>query len=182
MKALILIDIQKGFDHPNWGARNNLNFEGNIENILRMWRLNKHPLIHIQHISIEKDSPLRPGQDGVSFKICATPLKKEPVFQKSVHSAFIGTDLDKYLENNNIKDIVLVGLTSDHCVSTTARMGYDLGYNVTIFEDAVATFNRKAVDGRNIVADTVQEVSLASLNKEFAKVMNSRAYFTAMRL
>lgn len=170
MKALILIDIQEGFNDPFWGPRNNPHFEKNVERILSQWRHAKAPVIHVQHLSKEDHSPLRPDSFGVHFMKCAQPQTDEPIFQKSVHSAFIGTSLFDFLKTHQLQELVLIGLTSDHCVSTTARMAFDLGFDVTIFSNAVATFNRQDIDGTVIPAETIQKVSLASLNKEFAKV------------
>lgn len=79
-------------------------------------------LIHVQHMSVEGQSPLRPNQPGNDFKPEALPLAGEKVFGKTVNSAFIGTGLKNYLHANGIDDLVICGLTTDHCVSTSTRM------------------------------------------------------------
>jgi nicotinamidase-related amidase len=104
----------------------------------------------------------------------AVPLGGEAVFQKSVHSAFIGTELEVELRKQGIVHLILAGLTSDHCVSTSARMGADLGFEVSIPYDAVATFDRINRDGIPCEADLVQEIALASLHREFAKISSTR--------
>jgi len=120
--SLIIIDVQQGFDDSKWGQRNNPDAEGNISHLISFWRNEKRPIIHIRHCSVESDSPLRPNQPGVEFKREAMPIKGEQIFEKSVDSAFIGTNLESYLRENGIEEIVIAGLTTDHCVSTTTRM------------------------------------------------------------
>jgi nicotinamidase-related amidase len=168
--ALLLIDMQQGFDEPRWGTRNNLNAEQRIASLLAAWRQAKWPVIHVQHMSQESDSPLRPDVPGNAFKPETAPRDGEPVFQKAVNSAFIGTTLEAHLRREAIHSLVIVGLTTDHCVSTTARMAGNLGFKVVIVEDATATFDRTGPDGVRYSADQMHRTALASLNGEFATV------------
>ena len=171
--TLIVIDVQKGFDDPRWGRRNNPQAESNIERILDAWRRARMPVIHIQHCSREPNSPLRPGVPGNEIKKTASPLPAEPVLKKNVNSAFIGTDLESRLRSNQVKTVVLVGMTTDHCVSTTARMAGNLGFNTYVVSDGTATFDRTGPDGRNHKAEEIHAVNLASLHKEFATVIDT---------
>ncbi|MEI8028000.1 MAG: cysteine hydrolase family protein [Pseudomonadota bacterium] len=171
--ALVLIDIQKGFNDPFWGSRNNPGLEYNVERLLDQWRATKRPIFHVQHLSEELNSPLRPDRPGVEFMEFARPKGQEPVFRKSVHSAFIKTSLEAELRCQKIAHLVLVGFTSDHCVSTTTRMGFDLGFKITIAFDGVATFDRVGHDGARFSANEVQAISLASLHMEFANILST---------
>lgn len=171
--ALILIDVQQGFDSSYWGQRNNQGAESNMRKLLLQWRQRKMPVIHVKHNSTELESPLRPGQDGNSFKPEIEPLAGERIEEKNVNSAFIGTGLEKYLRSHDIQTLVLVGLTTDHCVSTTTRMAANLGFETLVVADATATFNRTALDGTNLDANEVHKYALASLNGEFATVVNT---------
>lgn len=168
--ALLIIDVQQGFDDPKWGPRNNPDAEANIARLIGLWRSEKRPVIHIQHCSTEPLSPLRPELPGCQFKPEATPIEGEPVFKKSVHSAFIGTGLESYLRDRGIEHLVIVGLTTDHCVSTTTRMAGNLGFNVWLVSDAVATFDRTGPDGKKYLADDIHAVHIASLNGDFCDV------------
>lgn len=171
--ALITIDVQKGFQDPYWGRRNNPHFERNIQKLLSSWRARGLPLIHVQHLSIEENSPLRPDRPGVDFMDCGLPKEGERIITKSVNSAFIGTELERVLRKEELNLLILAGLTSDHCVSTTARMARNLGFEVVISFDATATFDRLAYDGSLFAAETVHQVSLASLHGEFATVQTT---------
>lgn len=172
--ALVLIDVQQGFDDPHMGAnRNNPQAERNIARLLETWRTAGQPVVHVQHMSRFPESPLRPQQPGNEFKPEARPEKGEPVFQKQVNSGFIGTGLEQWLRENGINAVVLAGLTTDHCVSTTARMAANLGFTTYVVADATATFQRKGFDGRCYSADEVHSLALASLHEEFATVLNT---------
>lgn len=174
--ALILIDIQQGFDAPVWGARNNPDAEERAAGLLAHWRKNNWPIYHIQHISTEAGSPLVGA--GAAIQKCVEPRGDEVVLQKSVNSAFIGTDLEKRLHEAEIKDVVICGLTTPHCVSTTARMAANLGFNVRLVADATASFTSSANMGWSkgaaaLDAQTIHDVALAHLHGEFATVINS---------
>lgn len=171
--ALILVDVQQGFDAPSWGTRNNPHAEERIAALLDAWRRSGRPVWHVQHVSREPDSPLRPCQDGVRFKAFAEPHPGEPVVQKHVNSAFIGTDLEGQLRAAGVSSLVMTGLTTDHCVSTSTRMAGNLGFRVLLPEDATATFDRTGPDGRHYRAQEIHEVHLASLNGEFATVTST---------
>lgn len=170
--ALVLIDVQEGFNDPFWGKRNNPQAEQKITRLLDLFRKASLPVIHVQHLSTNENSPLRPGQPGVELMAPMAPLGTERIFQKRVNSAFIGTDLDKHLRSENIGILVMVGFTSDHCVSTSARMAANLGFSVVVVSDATVTFDRQGVHA-TYPADLVHDISLASLNGEFATVMTS---------
>jgi nicotinamidase-related amidase len=172
--ALLLIDVQQGMDDPKWGARNNPDAEKRIAELLAAWRAAGQPVIHVQHLSTEPQSPLRPELPGHAFKAEAQPLPDEPVFRKNVNSAFIGTDLEAHLHTHGIRALVMAGITTDHCVSTTARMAANLGFNVTVVADATATFDRTGPDGRHHSADLMHSAALASLHGEFATVRSAR--------
>jgi len=171
--ALLLIDVQQGFDAPGWGERNNPDAERNIARLLEAWRNAGWPVLHVQHISVEPGSVLGPGQPGSELKPEAMPAPDEPLFQKNVNSAFIGTDLEAQLRERGIEALVLVGLTTNHCVSTTARMSGNLGFDTYVVDDATATFDRVGHDGRQYDAAEVHAISLASLHGEFATVLGT---------
>lgn len=171
--ALILIDVQKGFDDPMWGKRNNLNAENNMARLLYEWRKHKMPVCHIYHESKTLNLPLTKGSVGTEIKDIVKPIDNEPSFNKQVNSALIDTGLENYLRSNNIKDLVIVGLTTDHCVSTTARMAENLGFSVIVSSDGTATFDRKDNKGKIFKASIVHELALVHLNGEFATIMET---------
>src|SRR5450432_1079633 len=175
LPALILIDIQKGFEDVEYwgGGRNNPDAELRASELLRLWRDNGFPIFHVQHCSTIPTSPLHETHAGNQFNDLVAPTEREPVIKKSVNSAFIGTDLQLLLDNAKITTLVIAGLTTDHCISTTTRMAGNLGYQTFLVADATATFNKKGMDGQNFQAELIHQTALASLDKEFATVITT---------
>ena len=172
--ALLVIDVQQGFDDPIWGPRNNPALETHVAELLDAWRAARRPVLHARHMSTLPDSPLRPGQRGNAFKTEAEPRPGEPVIEKRVNSCFIGTMLDQDLVRSGIGSLVLAGLTTNHCVSTTARMAGNLGYAVSVVSDATATFDRTGPDDVHYPAELVHAMALSDLHGEFADVVDTR--------
>jgi nicotinamidase-related amidase len=140
---------------------------------LELWRKNQLPIFHIQHCSSTPTSLLNESNEGNQFKDIVKPVTGETIIKKNVNSAFIGTNLKELLDNEKITKLVIVGLTTDHCVSTTARMAGNFGFDTFLVSDATATFNKKGIDGQNFSAELIHETALASLNGEFATVVTT---------
>ncbi|KAL3470811.1 Isochorismatase-like protein [Aspergillus californicus] len=217
--ALLLIDIQNGFDtDPNtpchWGSsRSNPLVKQNLNALITAFRdaVSKSKssssnneihleIIHIFHSSIIPESALHPTADNgnaVKPLPLATPASdgSETIFWKHVNSAFIGTNLERHLRERGIRQLIVAGLTTDHCVSTSVRMAANLGVvdrypsgsspviesdgsqksvvdvekgRIVLVGDATATWAKGGFE-----AETVHAVSLASLNGEFCDVLGT---------
>lgn len=171
--ALVLIDIQKGFDDPVWGRRNNPDAETNMAALLDAWRSTGRPIVHIQHLSQDAHSPLRASSPGSEFKDIVRPQDGEPVIQKRVNSAFIDTALEERLRREGITMLIITGLTTNHCVETTTRMAANLGFHTYLVSDATATFDRRGPDGVLHTAEDIQAMTLANLHEEFATIVTT---------
>lgn len=173
--ALLLIDIQQGFDDiRHWGGqRNNPNAEKNASKILTLARKGGLLIFHVQHCSTLLTSPLHQSNKGNAFKEEVRPLSHEIIVRKNTNSAFIGTDLKEQLDSHGIKKLVIVGLTTDHCVSTTTRMAGNFGYQTYLVEDATATFNKTGFKGQTFTAELIHETAIASLKDEFATIIST---------
>lgn len=180
--ALILIDIQQGFSSPVWGARNNVGAEDNAARLLDAWRKASAPICHVRHISVEPGSPLVGA--GAEFMAQVTPLPGEPIFEKHVNSAFIGTELEHHLAHSSIADVVVCGLTTPHCVSTTTRMAANLGFAVRLAHDACAAFAGNADTGwaqdmAPLTPQVIHDTAICHLHGEFARAMTTDAILLA---
>jgi nicotinamidase-related amidase len=171
--ALIIVDVQQAFLDPRWGERNNRDAELKIARLLAAWRDSERPIRHIVHDSVEPNSLLRPDSPGNAIQAVAAPKSAEPVYRKHVNSGFIGTNLENDLREAGINTLVIVGLTTNHCVSTTARMAGNLGFTTYVVSDATASFARPALDGTVRTAEAVHAAALSDLHEEFATVVDT---------
>lgn len=180
--ALLLVDLQIGFDEPRWGRRNNPYAEDHASALLYAWRGAGRPVVHVRHMSTDPRSPLRPGQPGNAFKRETAPLSGELVIEKRVNSAFIGTSLEADLRQAGCGGLVIVGLTTNHCVSTTARMAGNLGFATWVVSDATAAFDRVGPDGVMHAAERIHQMALSDLHGEFATVVDTASVIVTLPL
>lgn len=171
--ALIIVDVQKAFDDKKWGERNNLNAEENISKILQLWREKGWSVIHIQHTSDNPSSLFYPENEGFAIKKIVEPIDEEVIITKKVNSSFIGTNLEEILKGNGIETVVITGLTTPHCVSTTTRMSGNLGFATYLISDATAAFGMKDQNEIYYDAATIHNISLATLHDEFATILTT---------
>ncbi len=172
--ALIVIDMQKGFADPRWGARNNLDCEANVQRLLGAWADSKRPVVLVRHDSIE-DSPLNPADPGNALLDFVAAAPHQLFVTKQVNSAFFGDpDLAGWLDDRRIQQIVLCGIQTNMCVDTTARMGGNLGYNVLLPIDATHTFDLEGPGGVRLSADELARATAVTLHGgDFAEVLST---------
>lgn len=171
--VLLPIDLQQAFDFPPWPRRWNTALDTNGLQLLEGWRRTGRPIIHVRHDSAEPGSTLRIGLPGHEYRPGFEPQKGEPVVAKSVNAAFIGTDLDLRMRRLGIGTVVTFGISTDMCVSTTVRVGANLGYKMVLVADSCDCFDLPGVGGAALRAETVHAAHVATLAFEFAEVMNT---------
>ncbi len=169
--ALIPVDMQQAFDRAPWPRRWNDNVDANGLAILAAWRNAGRPIFHVRHDSVEIGSTLSPGEAGNAFRPGFEPRPGEPLVTKSVNAAFIGTDLDLRLRRAGIDTIAVFGISTDMCVSTTVRVGSNMGHKVILVEDACDCFELADKDGTSIAAIDIHRAHVATLRAEFAEVL-----------
>jgi nicotinamidase-related amidase len=169
-KALLVIDMQLGFDDRSWGPRNNPRAELHALRLLDHWRTNGGQIIQVRHDSLDPSSPLCPGGEGNAFKSGFEPRYGDWLISKQVHNAFIGTELQPRLCEAGIVEVTLFGFTTDQCVSTTARMANNLGFKTTVAEDACVCFEQTSIDGDTVGAEAMHLAHITTLHSEFAHV------------
>ncbi|CAL9482145.1 cysteine hydrolase family protein [Streptomyces sp. enrichment culture] len=181
--ALVVVDVQKGFeDLAFWGSRNHPGADDNIASLIDVWQASGRPVVFVRHDSVKPESPLWPGQEGNAFKEYVQARRgkggagAELLVTKSVNSAFYGSpDLDAWLRGAGISQVVVVGIQTNLCVETTARMGGNLGYDVVVPFDATYTFDLEGPFGWRLSADEVARASAVSLHGDgFARVVTTK--------
>ena len=178
--ALLPIDMQCGFDMKPWPQRWNKACDQNGLALLDAWRAKNRPLIHVRHDSVEEGSTLRPNHPGTAHRPGFVPLPGEALVTKSVNAAFIGTDLDLRLRRLGADTLVVFGISTDMCVSTTIRVGANMGFKMVLVEDACDCCALPDGKGGTIAAIDIHRAHVATLGVEFARVMTTGELLAAL--
>jgi len=173
--ALVVIDVQKGFDNLEKAGmrRNNPDAVTQISRLLAVFRSKGARVIHIRHAGLAPTSAFRQDGSGYPVQDSARETPGESVIIKFVNSAFIGTDLEELLRRSNIHTLIIVGATTNHCVETTTRMAGNLGFDARLVQDATWTFDRIGPDGANHTAEDIHAMTLVNLSEEFAEIVTT---------
>lgn len=171
--ALIIIDMQRGMADPKSGRRNNPGAEENIRQLLLAWRAAGRPIVHVRHMSRSPTSVFWPGQPGNEFQENLRPLASEHVVEKNVTDAFVNTGLERWLHVRGIKELVIVGVSTNMSVEATARSAGNLGFTTTVVADACFSFDRLDLHGKPQTAEEVHVHALSNLQGEYATVVDT---------
>ncbi|UOE45793.1 cysteine hydrolase family protein [Agromyces larvae] len=175
--ALIVIDVQQGFDDPVWGARDNPDAEANIGRLVDAWAAAGRPIVLVRHDSIEAGSPLTAGTPDNALKDVVADAPHDLFVTKHVNSAFYGQpDLHGWLSARGIRSLVICGIQTNMCVETTARMAGNLGYEVALPLDATHTFDLEGPGGVRLAAAELARATAVNLQGGgFAEVVTTDA-------
>jgi nicotinamidase-related amidase len=173
--ALIVIDVQQGFDDPDWGERDNPDAETNIGRLVQAWADAARPIVLVRHDSRTPGSPLAFGSPGNALKPVVADAPHDLFVTKHVNSAFYGQpDLQAWLDERGIRQLVVCGIQTNQCVETTARMGGNLGYDVTLPIDATHTFDMAGPGGIRLSAAELARATAVNLDGGgFARVVST---------
>ncbi|WP_041523232.1 cysteine hydrolase family protein [Gilvimarinus agarilyticus] len=95
------------------------------------------------------------GEEGCDFYPGFAPQKGEIVVDKPGNSAFYATDFEHILRVGNIRNLILLGVTTDVCVSSTMREANDRGFDCLLLSDCCGAAN-----------ETLHQHTLSSLSHE----------------
>lgn len=174
--ALLFIDVQNFCAHRDGGEFSNISpvqfeehygaffthFEKHVvPNMQRLQSGFRDAGIEVLYTTIE--SLTRDGRDrSLDYKITGfnvprgswdgkvidaiAPVGDEIWLPKSSSSVFVSTNIDYVLRNLGVRQLVISGLRTDHCVESAVRDACDLGYLVTLVTDACATITQERHD------------------------------------
>ncbi|NYG54989.1 isochorismatase family protein [Nocardioides perillae] len=179
--ALVVVDVQQAFDDPWWGERDNPACDDRVAALVRAFHAAGRPVVHVQHSSADPSSPLHPSQPGHRLKPYLEEREPALTVTKSVNSSFHGTpDLEAWLRADGVSDLVVCGITTNHCCETTARVGGNLGFTVWFALDATHTFDRATPDGEVMTAAELARATATNLHGEFATVVSTADLLAAL--
>lgn len=169
--VLVAIDMQEAFDLPGRPRRWNADLDSKGLALLAAWRQHGLPVIHVRNESYEPASYFHAAHRGFAFRPGFEPARGEALITKSVNSSFIGTDLDLRLRRLGADEVVIFGMRTDMCVSSTARTGANIGWRMVVVDDACDCCDMNdPLDGTPIRAELSHRVHIATLFGEFAEI------------
>ena len=96
------------------------------------------------------------GTEGTEFVDALAPAGGELIIHKHRYSAFTATDLDLLLRARDVRTIVVTGVSTNVCVETTFRAGFELGYAVAVPPESCASWS-----------ETLHEAALENVRHRF---------------
>ncbi|GAA1135744.1 cysteine hydrolase family protein [Kribbella jejuensis] len=182
--ALIVIDVQESFRvRPNWQLVNHPDIAERVDRLVRAAREKHDLVVWVLHSEPGTGGAFDPAEGHVRLMDGLEPLPTETIITKTSHNAFTTTNLQQFLTQHGISEIVVCGIRTEQCCETTARVGSDLGYDVVFVTEATATMalahwsirdeasvEEILADPRTLTADQVAERTEYVLAGRFASV------------
>lgn len=174
MQALLIIDMQMDMQHRIERGLDCVNPETaeRITTLAAQFRAQGKPVVHIRHRDDSPASPLHRDAPGFPPQSCDAALDGERVFEKQTSSGFAATGLAEWLQAEGITDLVVTGAVAGFCVNSTVRAGADLGFRMTVVQDAVLGF---ALPDAGLSAQVIFDVTMAHLAADFAQLVSTEA-------
>jgi len=152
--ALLIIDIQEDFTGPQprkrykdgdriVAASNALLAQAQSKGVVVVYVKN---VIENPFISILTNGMNAPDAPGTEMDRRITKVLGARTFAKTRSDAFSNQELDAYLRQNQVEQLLLTGLDGAYCVNATTRGGLNRGYKVTLFPEAIATESGTSID------------------------------------
>ena len=176
-QALIVVDIQNDyFPQGKWPLVGAEAAADNAARLLAAFREAGDPVVHIRHEFTSADAPFfTPGSDGAKLHPKVLNRPDEPVVLKHFVNSFRETDLQSILDEQGIRDLVIVGSMSHMCIDGIARAAADLGYGVTVIHDACACRDLE-FNGVTVPAAQVHAAFMSALGFAYASVVSAEEF------
>ncbi|MGF6165705.1 nicotinamidase-related amidase [Pseudomonas sp. 2725] len=181
-QALILVDIQNDyFPQGKWPLVGADAAADNAVRLIEAFRDAGDSVVHIRHEFTSEDAPFfTPNSEGAKLHPKVLNRADEPVVLKHFVNSFRETELQSILDEQGIKELVVVGSMSHMCVDGITRAAADFGYTVTVIHDACATRDLE-FNGVTVPAAQVHAAFMAALAFAYASVVSTNEYLTRSR-
>lgn len=147
--VLLVVDTQKAI--TNKELYNFEIFEARIKALISQARCSDTEVIFVRHDD-GAGHELTKGNEGFEIYEGFQPAKNEKIFDKNVNSPFRNTGLLEYLQSQDIRTVMIVGLQTDYCIDAAVKAGFEHGFRVIVPEYTNSTF-----DNQYMIADKTYE-------------------------
>ena len=152
---LLAVDMQKGIADEELYAYDT--FMERTARLIDEARKNGVEVIYVQH-DAGPESGLSAGDEGFEIAGRVAPRAGEKVFVKTINSCFGNRDFTQYMEQQDDKRLMIIGLQTNWCIDCTVKSAFERGYEVIIPEGTNSTFDNDYMDGETTVRYYNEEI------------------------
>ena len=154
MKALLLIDIQKGLTaRPLYEKEK---FFDNVNKAMLYYRQNNNLVVFVQHESKQLTAGTKDWE--IDNRLHRKPT--DAVFPKQKGDAFSSSDLVSYLKDNKVTDIAIGGLVTHGCIKHTCLGGVKAGFSMSLIQNGHTSWAKDAKDKIDVTETFLKEAGI----------------------
>ena len=141
---LLVVDMQKGLVDEDLYAFDT--FTERTAQLVDAARKNDVEVIFVQH-DAGTDSGMSVGDEAFEIIDRIAPAEGEKVFVKTINSCFGNKEFREYMEQQNDKRLMIIGLQTNYCIDCTVKSAFERGFEVIIPEGTNSTFDNDYMTG-----------------------------------
>jgi nicotinamidase-related amidase len=174
--ALILVDIQNDyFEGGKWPVAKMAKVGANAARLLADARGKGEMVVHVHHEMAEGGPFFVTGTGGAQINVTVAPQGDEPTVLKHVPNSFRNTGLEAMLRDAGVTSVTICGAMSQMCIDATARAARDMGFDVTVVDDACGA-KETVFGGVEVPPAQVHATIMGALSGTYANVISTEAY------
>ncbi len=173
-RALIVIDVQNDYDGGNM-AIEYLPFADTVQNIAKAMDAATAAgikVVVIKNIAPATASFFRPGTHGAEYHPLIAGKPRDHYVEKTMPSAFTGTDLELWLRKSGIETLTIVGYMTHNCDMSTIVHAVHMGFDVEFLADATGAVPYSNSAG-SVTAEEIHRVMSVVFQSRFAAVLDT---------
>ncbi|SIO25768.1 Nicotinamidase-related amidase [Burkholderia sp. GAS332] len=181
-RALIVIDVQNEYvtgdlpiEYPN--VQTSL---ANVGRAMDAARAAGVPVVVVQHFSSAGSPVFARGSEGAELHPVVGTRAHDHYIEKSMASAFAGTDLADWLAAQQIDTLTIVGYMTHNCDASTINRAWHAGLTVEFLHDATGSLPYENSAGF-ASAQEIHRVFSVVLQSNFAAVASTEQWIAAVQ-
>lgn len=180
-RALIVIDVQNEYVSGNLRIEYpNIELSlGNIAKTMDAAHAANIPVVVVQHFAAADSPVFARGSQAAELHPLVAERPRDHLIQKTMASAFVGTDLGQWLREHEIDTLSVVGYMTQHCDDSTARQAHHEGWQVELLHDATGSPPYRNSLGA-ASAEEIHRVFSIVMHTGFAAVVSTNEWLAAL--
>ena len=150
MKALLVIDMQQGSFTAATPRYNTPAVVSRINELAAAFREHSFKVVFIQHDGTAHNDFL-PDTAAWALLPELEQHTSDVYIAKTANDCFYRSQLDAFLKDKGIIQLVITGCATDFCVDATVKSALARDYEITVIEDAHTTADRPGIDALQVI-------------------------------